>query len=115
MYVRPAFRRMQIGRQLTDSLIVAAKEAGHSSALRGSLQGRPLRHMRIVNRRLNGARTIVVSRIINVAEVCANEQSRLNPEQETRDAIPSLGPRKVDYTGVGHDERHPTRGQEAVK
>lgn len=27
MYVRPEFRRMQIGRQLTDNLIVAAKEA----------------------------------------------------------------------------------------
>jgi ribosomal protein S18 acetylase RimI-like enzyme len=29
MYVRPEFRRMQIGRQLTKSLIVAAKEAGY--------------------------------------------------------------------------------------
>jgi ribosomal protein S18 acetylase RimI-like enzyme len=29
MYVRPEFRRMQIGRQLTDRLIVAAKEAGY--------------------------------------------------------------------------------------
>jgi ribosomal protein S18 acetylase RimI-like enzyme len=29
MYVRPEFRRMQIGRQLTDSLIVAAREAGY--------------------------------------------------------------------------------------
>ena len=27
MYVRPEFRRMQIGRQLTESLIVAAKES----------------------------------------------------------------------------------------
>ena len=30
MYVRPEFRRMQIGRQLTESLIVAAKDAGYS-------------------------------------------------------------------------------------
>jgi GNAT superfamily N-acetyltransferase len=29
MYVRPEFRRMQIGRQLTEALIVAAKEAGY--------------------------------------------------------------------------------------
>jgi ribosomal protein S18 acetylase RimI-like enzyme len=29
MYVRPEFRRMQIGRQLTETLIVAAKEAGY--------------------------------------------------------------------------------------
>jgi putative acetyltransferase len=29
MYVRPAFRRMQIGQQLTQSLIVAAKEAAY--------------------------------------------------------------------------------------
>lgn len=30
MYVRPEFRRMRIGRQLTESLIVAAKEAGYA-------------------------------------------------------------------------------------
>jgi ribosomal protein S18 acetylase RimI-like enzyme len=30
MYVRPEFRRMQIGRQLTESLIVAAREAGYA-------------------------------------------------------------------------------------
>jgi ribosomal protein S18 acetylase RimI-like enzyme len=30
MYVRPEFRRMQIGRQLTERLIVAAMEAGYS-------------------------------------------------------------------------------------
>ncbi|MDP9090195.1 MAG: GNAT family N-acetyltransferase [Pseudomonadota bacterium] len=29
MYVRPEFRRMQIGRQLTEHLIVTAKEAGY--------------------------------------------------------------------------------------
>jgi ribosomal protein S18 acetylase RimI-like enzyme len=29
MYVRPEFRRMQIGRRLTETLIVAAKEAGY--------------------------------------------------------------------------------------
>jgi len=29
LYVRPEFRRMQIGRQLTQTLIVAAKEAGY--------------------------------------------------------------------------------------
>jgi putative acetyltransferase len=29
MYVRPEFRRMQIGRQLTQRLIVSAKEAGY--------------------------------------------------------------------------------------
>jgi ribosomal protein S18 acetylase RimI-like enzyme len=29
MYVRPEFRRMQIGRQLTETLIVAAKEAAY--------------------------------------------------------------------------------------
>lgn len=29
MYVRPEFRGMQIGRQLTETLIVAAKEAGY--------------------------------------------------------------------------------------
>lgn len=30
MYVRPEFRRSKIGRQLTESLIAAAKEAGYS-------------------------------------------------------------------------------------
>ena len=30
MYVRPEFRRMQIGRQLTETLIAAAKEAGYA-------------------------------------------------------------------------------------
>jgi len=30
MYVRPEFRRMQIGRQLTQSLIAAAREAGYA-------------------------------------------------------------------------------------
>jgi GNAT superfamily N-acetyltransferase len=30
MYVRPEFRRMQIGRQLAQSLIVAAREAGYA-------------------------------------------------------------------------------------
>jgi ribosomal protein S18 acetylase RimI-like enzyme len=29
MYVRPEFRRMQIGRRLTETLIKAAKEAGY--------------------------------------------------------------------------------------